>query len=208
MKYIIFIFFLISTHALAKEELKFMPDSWTKGLHLNVGGGLQGTYFDSDDRYSGLGYGPIFKTDLGYFFNNRLAIEWSSNVKFNLVDEYLVWDTLITGGIRYRVKEYYLRAFYGKAPTVIFLNDSTPAEYKSRDAERLQFDGPVYGMAVGKYYKNDKDIIWFLETSATFQRLEERDTIRMDGEVPMVTNTVKDSSRVVSLYLMIGLLLF
>lgn len=210
MRFLFFLFILIflnTVHA-AEPEYKFRPDYWSKGLHLNVGGGLNLTKFYSDDRFNEIGYGLNFKTDLGYFFTNRFALEWSSNVKFDRIDEYLAWDTLITFGIRYRIKDYYVRGFYGKAPTVVYLQNKPP-EYKDSKASRLQFDGPVYGVAIGKTFQSDKKgIIWFLETSGTFQRLEEREAIHMKGQVPEVISRVTDKSSVVSLYVMIGVMVF
>ncbi len=208
MKYLLIFFLVFSPLAFGDDEYKFRPDYWSKGLHLNAGGGLNMIQFQSDDDFDSLGYGLNFKTDLGYYFTNRFAVEWSSNVKFNRLDEYLVWDTLITFGVRYRIKEYYLRAFYGKAPTVVFFQDNNPEDYKDSDASRLQFDGPVYGLAVGKMFESRNGLIWFLETSGTLQRLEEREAIRMDGQVPEVIARTSERSTQVSLYAMIGILIF
>lgn len=208
MKYLILLLLLLTNFAHAEEELKFRPDYWTKGFHLNAGMGPQMTYFDSDRRYHGIGYGVNFKTDLGYFFTNRFAIEWSTNAKFNKLNEFLIWDTLITGGIRYRMKEYFVRAFYGRAPTVVFFNGNVPDEYKGSKASRLQFDGPVYGLGTGKYYKTKKAGIWFLEIAGTFQSLKEREAITMDGEVPVVVGREKDKSTVLSLLFSVGMLVF
>lgn len=207
---LIFIFLLIIFNsAYGETEYKFRPDYWSKGFHLNAGGGLNVTQFHSDDRFNDIGYGLNFKTDLGYFFTNRFALEWSSNVKFARIEEYLVWDTLFTFGIRYRIKDYYVRGFYGKAPTVVFFDGKQPDEYEDSKATRLQFDGPVYGFALGKTYLDDETgIIWFLEGSGTFQRLQEREGIHMNGQVPEVISTEKDKSSVVSLYIMIGMMVF
>ncbi len=190
------------------DEYKFRPDYWSKGLHLNVGGGLNSTYYDADERFKTVAFGLNFKTDLGYYFTNRFAIEWSSNVKFNRISEYLVWDTLITFGLRYRMKEYYVRPFLGKAPTVVFFNGHPPAEYKGTKASRLQFDGPVYGFAVGKMFERKDGLLWFIETSATLQSLQEREAIHMDGDVPKVISRETDQSTLVSVYFMIGVLIF
>jgi hypothetical protein len=209
MKYL-FLFLILLNFAQAEEEVeyKFRPDYWSKGFHLIAGGGLNATHFQSDKRFDDIGYGLNFKTDLGYYFTNRFAVEWSSNVKFNRVDHYLIWDTLITGGLRYRIKDYYVRGFYGKAPTVVFFNGDPPDEYEGSKASRLQYDGPVYGLAVGKMYQHKKGYIWFIEGSGTFQRLKEREAIHMDGQTPEVVDREKDKSTVVSAYIMIGLMVF
>lgn len=208
MKVVLFFILFLNVAWAANEPHVFRPDYWSRGLHLAAGGGINAVHFTSDDQFDEIGYGINFKTDLGYYFTHNFAIEWSSNVKFNQVDGYQVWDTLITGGIRYRFNEYYVRGFYGKSPTVIFFNGRVPDEYKGTKASRLQFDGPVYGLAFGKFFKKDNGLIWFLEYSASFQKLEEREAIHMDGQVPEVVGRSKDSSTITTLYLMIGILIF
>jgi hypothetical protein len=210
MKFLIlFIFFAAFAYAESPhDQNKFSPDQWTSGLHLAAGGGVNITHFDSNDRYDEVGYGLNFKTDLGYYFTHNFAVEWSSNIKFNKVNQLLIWDTLITGGLRYRIKEYYVRGFYGKAPTVVYFNHHPPEEFENSKASRLQFDGPVYGVAWGKMFKKDNGLIWFLESSVTYQRLQEREAIHMDGEVPEVISRENDPSTVLSLYFMIGALIF
>ena len=209
MRILIFIMILLKLNlAQAEEDYRFRPDYWSKGFHLNVGGGFNATYFNSDDLFHDIGYGLNFKTDLGYFLTNRFAVEWSSNVNFNRIEDYLFWDTLFTLGARYRIQEFYLRAFYGKAPTVVYFRDNPPDGYKNSKASRLQFDGPVYGLAFGKTYQHEKGLIWFLETSGTFQSLKEREAIRMDGQVPEVVERRKDSGTVLSIFVMIGVMVF
>ncbi|MBA2404160.1 MAG: hypothetical protein H0V66_05265 [Bdellovibrionales bacterium] len=210
MKILFLFLILITNFARAEKEIeyKFRPDYWSKGFHLNAGGGLNVTQFYSDDRFNDIGYGLNFKTDLGYFLTNRFAVEWSSNVKFDRLEKYLIWDTLITFGIRYRIKEFYVRGFYGRAPTVVFLSGRESDEYEDAKASRLQFDGPVYGLAVGKTLQNRNGLIWFIELSGTFQRLKSREAIHMDGEVPEVVAREEDKSSVISLYAMIGVMVF
>lgn len=205
--FIITALFYFST-AMSKEEQSFRPDYWSKGLHLAAGGGLNAVYFFSDDLSSDIGYGLNMKTDLGYYLSSRFAIEGSANVKFNRIERYLVWDTLITAGIRYRIKEDYVRAFYGRAPTVIFFNKNPPKEYEHSRASRLQYDGPVFGVAYGKMFKRDTGTIWFWETAATLQNLENREAIHMDGQVPEVIERKKDKAHIVSLFFMVGILIF
>ena len=209
MKLFLLLLLVTMNVAQAAHQLnKFRPDYWTKGFHLNAGGGLNAAYFDSDKRFTGTGLGLNLKTDLGYYFTNRFAVEWSTNVKFNSLNNYLIWDTLITGGIRYRIKDYYVRGFYGKAPTVIFFNGHAPPEYKHTTATRLQFDGPAFGMAVGKYFRHKKDLVWFLEGAGTFQRLNEREAVHVEKEVPEVVAREKDRSTIMSVYVNIGILIF
>ena len=208
MRGLLLLIILSFNFAYADEPYQFRPDYWSKGLHLTAGGGVNTTYIDSNDRFGNIGYGLNGSTDLSYYLTNRFAVDWSSNVKFNRIQNYLVWDTLITFGVRYRIKEYYIRAFGGRAPTVIFFEGNPPKEYKASNATRLQYDGPVYGFSVGKMMQAKSGLIWFLESSATLQRLKDRQGIKMNGQVPVIVSREKDTSTLVSLYFMVGVLIF
>lgn len=215
--FLILMTFIISGKVLA-QEFYFKPDDYLKGLHLMAGGGINGSIYNSDVERQNQGFGLNLKTDLGYYFNDRFAIEWSSNVKFNKVKEYLIWDTLITGGIRYRFEDFpftdsnkiYMRLFYGKAPTVFFIDDA-PEVYRRSSAKRLQYDGPVYGFAFGEMYETKKGRVWFLEYGASMQELRELNFVRNEGEVPTVlfSETSRGAQvKIYSLYASIGVLVF
>lgn len=207
MKWLIF-FFLLINFAQAESDYKFRPDYWSKGLHLVAGTGLNAVHYINDDNLNKVGYGVTLKTDLGYYFTNRFALEWSSNVKLNRMDNYFIWDTLMTAGIRYRIKEYFVRGFFGRSPTVVYFGSNVPEEYKSTGASRLQFNGPVGGLAFGKFFRHKEDLIWFLEIANSWQKLKHREAIKMRGEVPDVVESGDDNATVTSLYLTIGVLLF
>lgn len=217
MKKLIFILlFSFSSLSYAND---FDPYHWEPGLHLFAGGGVNtAVYSNSKDTYDG-GLGLNLKTDLVYFLNSDWAVEWSSSVKFNRVDQYLVWDTLFTVGLRttlpslthYEYGQPYGRIFIGRAPTVLFLNgEDLPTDPSKKDVSRIQFDGPVGGLAVGTFHTTEKGLVWFTEIGASVQSLEQESDIKMDGDVPVVisTNSVSDHTTIYSLYLTIGVLAF
>lgn len=211
----ILIFFLYAQLTWAKQYY-FKADSYERGLHLMAGGGLNGSLYLSDSERQNQGIGLNGKTDLGYYFNNQFAWEISSNVKFNYVHEYLIWDTLLTTGLRYRFNKFpftkskgiYMRAFYGRAPTVFYLHNA-PEVYRRSKADRLQYNGPVYGLALGNMYGSKNGNIWFIEYGLSYQKLGAATGIKNDGEVPQTLfMNSGDNIQIYSLYASIGVLVF
>jgi hypothetical protein len=213
------IFFFILSFSSLSWANDFDPYHWEPGLHLFAGGGLNSAvYTNSENTYDG-GIGLNLKTDVVYFLNSDWALEWSSSVKFNRVDSYLVWDTLFTVGLRttlpsltyYEYGQPYGRIFVGRAPTVIFLNGGvSPTQPENKDVSRIQFDGPVGGMAVGSLHTTAKGLVWFSELGASVQSLEQESDIKMDGDVPVVISneSVSNHTIIYSLYLTFGVMAF
>jgi hypothetical protein len=209
--------FMMNQALADSSEYYFKPNRWSKGVHLLAGAGISTSVFNSNQTLTDGGYGLHIKSDLGYYLADNFAVEWSSNVKFNKVQEYLVWDTLITVGLRYRFEEFfkdksgavYTRAFFGKSPTVIFFNGNPPEEYKGSKASRLQFDGPIYGLAFGKMYEKKDGSVWWIEFAGSFQTLEKREAIYMDDDVPVVVSREEGTnSMIYSMYATIGIVVF
>jgi hypothetical protein len=199
------------------QQFYFKPERWLEGVHLFAGGGLNASIYNSAVERQNQGIGLNFKTDLGYYFNDRFAIEASSNVKFNKMKEYLIWDTLLTLGLRYRFEKFpftksksiYGRVFYGVAPTVFFLDDA-PQVYRRRNSARIQYDGPVVGLALGNMYETKSGRVWYVEYGASYQYLRNETGINNKGDTPVVAFNDKNgnSIRIYSLYATIGLLVF
>jgi hypothetical protein len=185
------------------------------GLHLLAGGGLGSSVYSSDENHVDGGVGVNFGTDVSYFLNDKWAVDWSSNVSFNHVNKYLIWNTQLTLGVRYRFDtEYfpgrvtYARVFAGRAPTVLFLNGDTPKEYEGMS--RVQFEGPVAGVAWGLMKKAKSGRDYYFEIAGTVQHLEQQDGIEMEGEVPVVimSGPTGDHSQIYSIRFTLGLLVF
>jgi hypothetical protein len=182
-----------------------------KGIHLTAGAGGNFSTYSPKSEPTIFGAGLNFKTDFGYFFNQNWAIEVSSQVKFNQQSDLFIWDTLMTAGLRYQFTDgpYYTRVFYGRSPTVIYLDDA-PDVVRETNASRLQYNGDVYGFGVGKLYRTEKDTIWFLESALSYQYLQEEIGIRNDGNVPQQVFRGKPDNpiAVYSLYFIIGVRIF
>ena len=183
------------------------PDYWKEGLHLFGGIGVNGSIYNSQDERQNQGFGVNFKTDLVYMTNHSYALELGSQVKFNRVQEYFIWDTQFTVGLRRRIRNYYGKVFYGRAPTVFFLDDA-PRFYERKKASRVQFDGPVYGVAIGKMYETKGGSIWFIEGNFIYQKLGEGRGVKQDGDVSEVVFRDSSSIRIYGAQVNIGLMIF
>ncbi|MEN0057211.1 MAG: hypothetical protein AAGB31_00115 [Bdellovibrio sp.] len=214
-KFLFCIFLLISPLAQAED---FEPSSWAEGLHLFAGGGLNSSVYLSTKEREDAGVGLNLKTDLLYVFHPEWAVEWSANVKFNRVRGYLLWDTLLTMGVRTQLPilsseslgSSYARLFVGRAPTVLFLNGDTPDMISDPSVSRIHFDGPVAGLGWGVLNKTTRGQVWFTELTFTVQSLEQENDVRMEGDVPVVvsSNSITDNSNIYSLLWTIGILAF
>ena len=203
----------------AEEEKPFLPATWSKGVHLFVGGGLNSSRYTSRTRNAEVGLGSNFKTELGYFFTERVAFEWGASVKFNRSEDLLIWDTMFTLGFRvqfpewakfkYRLGEPYARVFYGRAPTVVYLNGKQYSNYDGH-VDRVQFDGPVWGLAIGSFYRTPGGKILYSELAATRHELSSEDGIVQEDDVPHVVfhNNTADGPVIMALYATIGVLAF
>jgi hypothetical protein len=215
--YLISLFALTPMMALASPPAPtFRPDAWSEGVHLLTGFGLNSAVFNSDTARITLGLGTNFKADVGWFFTDRLAAEIGSAVKFNRSDDYLIWDTLITLGIRYRFHSIlfgsdgtFTRAFVGEAPTVIYLGDRNNP-FKAIGASRAQINGPLVGLGGGCFYQTKGGLNWFIEWDVAYQWLRFTDVVADKNDVPIVIQSSETDGRpnILSLALNIGLVLF
>lgn len=210
-KYIFIIFFLLPLFASAQlfdNEERFLTDDWSEGLHIFVGAGLNSSNYHSNSRRNYLGLGINFKTDVGWYFHHDWAIESSASVKFNKLNGDLIWDTLLTLGLRYRIEEHYLRGFAGAGVLVIVLGEDQPTA--NNNTKRLHMDGPAFGLGFGRTKKTETGKIWFIELNGTAQLITHRDEVAVDGQYPIAISSepVNDNSTIYSLQFTIGGLLF
>lgn len=196
MKKIILLLLFVSGMASAQEE------AWKEGLHLYLGGGPNLSLYHSGG--DSLGGGLHFKTDFGYSFKNKWAIEAGSFVKFAKIHDTLIWDTSLVLGVKRRLPgDYFVRAFAGQAPTV-FYTDDTPEVYRRTKTSRIIITGPVVGFALGKFYEK-----WFWETTASYQSLDKARGVRDEGSVPTeVFRTERSGVKIVSLSFTFGVVVF
>ena len=212
MKKTILLLFLLLPFNLNAQLLdtgeEFLTDDWSEGLHIFAGLGVNSSNYQSNTRHDDLGLGANFKTDVGWFFSHDWALESSASVKFNKLNSDLIWDTLLTLGLRYRLDDHYFRVFGGAGVLVIELGQSEPTF--SKDTARLHMDGPAAGLGFGRIYRTNRSKVWFTELNGTVQWIKHRDDVMVDGETPIAINSqaVKDNSTVYSLQATVGILLF
>ncbi len=207
----LFIFFLpiIASAQLFDTEEEFLTDDWSEGLHIFVGAGVNSSNYHSNTRRNYLGLGINLKTDVGWYFHHDWALESSASVKFNRLNGDLIWDTLLTLGLRYRLENYYFRAFAGAGVLVVVLGKDQP-EINDNNTRRLHMDGPALGLGFGKTNKTEAGKIWFIELNGTAQQIKHRDDVAIDGQYPIAisSQSVNDNSTIYSLQFTIGVLLF
>lgn len=218
MRYLVCVlFYMVAGSAQAKvfePSPSFEPTAWEKGLHIFAGLGVNVSSFKSDDQASTPGVGSNFKTDVGWYFNENWAYESSASIRFTRRDEFLLWDSLFTLGVRYRLQDplwgyegNFVRGFLGSAPTVAF-----PEGYRLASSEGLRhhFQGPVIGAGIGHLEKRDSDLVWFVEANVSAQALKTMSDIRMDGEVPVVERktTLTNNSTIYSFFVTAGMMMF
>ncbi len=194
----------------------FRPGHWSEGLHLLTGFGINAAVFNSETAHINAGLGSNFKADIGWYINDRLAIEVGSAVKFNRYEKDLLWDTLFTLGVRYRFRSLvfntdgaFARLFAGESPTVLYPGDSNNP-IRAVGASRAQFNGPLAGLGFGYFFKTQAGLNWFIETDAAYQWLRFSDTIVDQNDVPIVLQSgeVGGSPKIFTLAFNIGLVLF
>lgn len=205
---IILIFPLILKAQLKDNGEEFLSDDWSEGLHIFVGAGMNSSNYRSDTRQNYLGIGINFKTDVGWYFDHEWAIESSASVKFNRFNTDLLWDTLLTLGLRYRIEDYYFRGFAGAGVMVIVIDEHEPTVNK--DTRRIQMDGPAIGLGFGRTKLTEKGKVWFVEANGAAQKFNRRNDVAIDGQYPIALSSeaVKDNSVVYSAQFTIGVLLF
>lgn len=206
--FLIFIFPLVLQAQLLDTGEEFLTDDWSEGLHIFAGAGLNSSNYHSNTRRDYLGIGLNFKTDVGWYFSHDWAIESSASVKFNKLNSDLIWDTLLTLGLRYRFEDLYFRGFAGAGVLVVVLGEDEPSTRP--DTSRLHTDGPALGMGFGKIQRTEKGKIWFSEINGTVQWIKHRDSVIVDGETPIAINSesVNDNSTIYSLQVTVGIMLF
>lgn len=202
----------ISSFAQAEElEKEFLPDSWSQGLHIFAGAGINTSSYKSTEQDVDFALGLNLKSDVGWYFNDRWAIESSASVKFNKIESDLIWDTLLTMGVRYRTNKRgnYARLFVGTSQTVLYPSGSRPS-IESGSASRYYFMGEAIGASVGRLYRSKNENTWFVEFSVTMQAIKSRKGVELDGEAPIVVSSTNmaNNSTIHSIYVTTGILLF
>lgn len=206
-----------SLQAAALDTSTFSPDSWSSGLHLLAGLGVNTATFASDEESRDVGLGLNIQTSVGYFFGNQFAVEANTNVMMNSVKRTLIWDTLGTLGIRMRVPTFlelpnsspYLRIFGGRGPSVFLYKGPRPKELEL-DGDRTQIEGDVFGLGYGRFQNAKDGSTWFLEfvlTTHVYRRLE---AIVEKNQVPEVvaSQRIGNHARVHAFSLTFGVVTF
>lgn len=198
---LLLIFSLTANAQVREYDEEFLIDRWGKGLHLFIGGGPQTSTYRSDHQNVHLGWGLNVRTEVDWYFNADWAAEFGTAVNFNRHESDLFWNTILAIGFRHRLRKSYLRAMVGSGVLVI-----VPDNYPTR----THFDGLAIGAGFGKFESTQQNTIWYWEFTGTIQSMKQHDDIIMDGEIPVSIHSkpVKDHSKIYSLQITAGVLLF
>lgn len=188
--------------------------AWTDRLHLLAGVGANVSTYSSRFLRDEVGYGFNLKTDLGFELGERWAFDLGSSLKFNVVEDLALWDTLLTAGFRYHFEDDhagpYLRGFLGIAPTVLEIRDHAKRTTTlGQDIDRIVFDGDVAGLSIG-WSPGPISDTYFLELTFSQQTLRREKAIENDDEIPVVVRTrlLNGDARIYSLALIWGARIF
>ncbi len=219
IKFIRLLILVLALSPAPARPSEFTPTNWSEGMHLLAGGGINSSLIHTDKVREEIGLGTNFQTALGYYFNEKYAIEWNAAVNFNSFGGFLIWDTAFTIGLRFQFPEWakieqrlgepYGRIFFGRAPTVVYFNGQAPPGIEP-GVERVQIDGPIWGVALGSFYHSTSGRIWYSEIVATHHDLTNETGIRMNGEVPvqMYNRSTLDHPIIYSIYVTVGVMAF
>ncbi|MES2743997.1 MAG: hypothetical protein V4655_01160 [Bdellovibrionota bacterium] len=200
------------------EETSFTAAHWTNGLHMSAGLGMNLGYFDTDLIRENLGPGLNIQTDVGYYFGNIVALEVAGNVMLTRVSSTMIWDTMMTFGVRARLPDWagpeksapFFRLLGGRGPSVFIFKGEKPAEYDIGEGERTQIEGDVFGAAYGLFQDGREGTTWYLQLqylTHIYRKVEVIDDVNGVPEA-IFSRRVSDSGAMHSLSLTFGVLLF
>ncbi|WP_413581718.1 hypothetical protein [Bdellovibrio sp. HCB288] len=204
----------------AVEEYIVQPTAideiWKEGTHIAAGLGITGGAYLVDGASRDFGGGLSGKTDVGYFLNDKWALEASSYIKFARVNDYRVWGTILSVGFRYRLPEGwfdeqvpYFRAFTGANINVVYLDGRKIPEF-DEVYNRIQFEGPMVGIALGGMRLSKTKKVLFWEVAATGEWMVRESGIQMEKDVPVVVAraSLDGRSQLYSVYVTLGGFIF
>ncbi|QLY23958.1 hypothetical protein [Bdellovibrio sp. KM01] len=189
---------------------------WREGLHIDAGLGIHGGVYLAEGSAREYAMGLAIKTDVSYYLNDRWALETGSLIKFARVNELRIWGTEFGVGFRYRLPQGwydeqvpYFRFFTGTSVNVVYTDGQKLPEFEEAYS-RIQFEGPMVGIAFGGMRLTEKKNVWFWEVSATGEWMTRESGIQMDKDVPVVVarSALDGRSQLYTIYITMGGFIF
>lgn len=200
----------------AATELPPIDLIWREGLHINAGLGVHGGVYLVEGSTREYALGLAVKTDVSYYLNDRWALETGSLIKFARVNELRIWGTEFGLGFRYRLPQGwydeqvpYFRFFTGASVNVVYTDGQKLPEFEEAYS-RIQFEGPMMGIAFGGMRLTENKNVWFWEVAATGEWMTRESGIQMEKDVPVVVarSALDGSSQLYTLYITMGGFIF
>lgn len=178
----------------------FSAIDWTEGVHLIAGLGLNFSTYKSDIRREQIGFGSNFRSDIGYYFENGLGLEFSSSVMFNRIPQGLIWNSAFMVGMRFAVPPLipmenvvpYMRVFFGRSTNVINFDGHPDPPFDS--AQRIQFEGNVAGFGLGHFQRSESGRVWYFELTLEGHRHTKVEAITDINGVPTVVGGAEEQA--------------
>lgn len=208
----------ILTEAVPNKEILDGHEKLLDDIHILMGLGVNQSFYRNDSQESSTELGPSFKADVIYILNPDWSVEWSGTAAFKEFSDILVWDTLLTIGVRKVMGPSYFfdgtwfsRFFLGYGYSVAYVDRNALNELGySEDVNRIHFGGEFVGLGAGMVWETEEKKLHFFELNWGIHYLKNREAVNLQNDVPtVVTNdVVTDNSRVYHLHLTYGVLLF
>lgn len=208
----------IVTERIPNKDVLDGHEKLLKDIHILMGLGVNQSFYSNDSQESVTELGPSLKADVVYLINQDWAVEWSGIAAFKEFSEILVWDTLLTLGVRKVMGSSYLfngtwftRYYLGYGHSVAYVDRAALTELGySGDINRIHFGGEVLGLGAGMVWETESKKLHFFELNMGVHYLKNREAVNIQNDVPVVVanDVVTDNSRAYHVHLTYGVLLF
>lgn len=208
----------IITEKIPNKDILDGHEKLLKDIHILMGLGVNQSFYRNDSQESVTELGPSFKADVIYLINQDWAVEWSGIAAFKEFSDILVWDTLLTLGVRKVMGPSYFfngtwftRYYLGYGHSVAYVDRDALSELGySGDINRIHFGGEVVGLGAGMVWESENKSLHFFELNWGIHYLKNREAVNIQNDVPVVVanDVVTDNSRAYHIHLTYGVLLF
>ncbi|MEE6250875.1 MAG: hypothetical protein VX583_10775 [Bdellovibrionota bacterium] len=209
---------LIVTEKIPNREMLNGHENLLQDIHILMGLGINQSFYRNDSQDSKTELGPSLKADVVYIINQDWAVEWSGIAAFREFSDILIWDTILTLGVRkvmgpshFFNGTWFTRYFLGYGHSVAYVDRDALSELGyDGDINRIHFGGEVVGLGTGMVWETESKQLHFFELNFGIHYLKNREAVNIQNDVPVVVanDVLTDNSRGYHIHLTYGVLLF